>query len=250
VVTADQHATGIDRTRTNWGQVSPIAIARVRLAGLLVAALVVQTTIVPNFRVLGVCADLMLLCTVGAALAGGPELGALVGFVAGLMTDLFLQATPLGLSALSYSLVGYAVGSARGTVLQEGWLLAPGAAFVATAAGVVTFVIAGVMVGQSQLTRVGPLGIVKTATIVGILNAIVAVPVCWVVAWAAAGSNRSAPGAEVSAKVARRSSRLVAGGAVRISPGRISAARSSARSVRPTPRHARGAAIRRAARFR
>lgn len=195
---------------------SSVASSRARLAGLLIAALVVQTTLVPNVRILGVCADLMLLCTVGAALAGGAELGGFVGFSAGLLMDLFLQATPLGLSALSYCLIGYAVGSVQGTVLHAGRLLAPATAFVATAAGVVTFVITGVMVGQSQLTRVGPVGIVKTATIVGVLNAILAIPVCWVMAWAAAGSKRApSAGAEVSAKAARRSSRLVAGGSLR-----------------------------------
>ncbi len=195
---------------------SPEAAARLRLAAVLVVALILQTTLVPDLRILGVCADLMLLCTVCAALIGGPELGALVGFSSGLLADLFLATTPLGLSALTFCLVGYAIGSLRRTVLQEGWLLAPGTALVGSAAGVVAFVVAGVMVGQSQLTQMGPVEIVKTATLVGLMNALLSVPACRMLRWAALGpsdggsgwSGRSAPGAgEVSATAARHSAR-------------------------------------------
>lgn len=188
---------------------SPAWTVRVRLAGVLVGALILQTTVVPDLRILGVCPDLMLLCTVGAALVGGPEMGAGVGFAAGLMADLFLSTTPLGLTALAFSLVGYSVGTIRRTVLQEGWLLAPAAAFVASTAGVIVFVLAGVMVGQSELTRVGPLAIVKTALLVGAMNAVIAAPVCRLLGWAAAGSDRPRDSTnELSATVARRSSRL------------------------------------------
>jgi rod shape-determining protein MreD len=187
------------------------------LAAVLVVALILQTTLVPDLRIFGVCADLMLLCTVCAALIGGPQLGALVGFSAGVAADLFLATTPLGLSALTFCLVGYAIGSLRRTVLQEGWLLTPGTALVGSAAGVVAFVVAGVMVGQSQLTQMGPAAIVKTATLVGAMNALLSVPACRLVRWAALGpsggggtgrSARTALGAgEVSATAARHSSR-------------------------------------------
>ena len=181
-------------------------MARIRLAAVLVLALLLQTTVVPDLRVLGVCADLMMLCTVCAGLAGGPELGGVVGFGAGLMTDLFLTTTPLGLSALSFSVVGYGVGSLRRTVLQEGWLLAPAAALIGSSAGVVIFVLVGVMVGQSQLTSVGWTYIAKTALLVGLMNAVMATPVSRVVARAAAGARRGAPSNELSAGAARRGS--------------------------------------------
>jgi rod shape-determining protein MreD len=187
--------------------VSPSVAARLRVAGLLVVALVLQTSVVADFRILGACADLMLLCTVCAALVGGPELGGLVGFAAGFLADLFLTTTPVGLSALTFSVVGYAVGSIRGSVLQEGWLLAPATALVASAAGVIIFVLAGVMVGQSQLTSMGTVEIVKTATLVGIMNAIIAVPVCRVMGWAATGTPRAGvAGGEATASGGRRQS--------------------------------------------
>ncbi len=189
---------------------SPAVATRLRVAALLVLALLLQTTVVADLRILGVCADLMLLCTVSAAVVGGPELGGVVGFAAGLLADLFLVTTPLGLSALVFSLIGYGVGSIRGTVLQEGWFLAPATAFVASAAGVVTFVLAGVMVGQSQLTASGPVAIVKTALIVGVMNGIVAAPVTLLFAWAASGTKRSDGGADRSS-LARPTSATASG---------------------------------------
>jgi rod shape-determining protein MreD len=191
---------------------------------LLVLALVLQTTVVPDLRILGVCADLLLLCTVCAGLVGGPELGGQVGFAAGLLADLFLVTTPLGLSALAFSVVGYAVGSVRRTVLQEGWLLAPATALVASTAGVIIFVLTGAMIGQSQLTDIGPVDIVKTALLVGVMNAVIAAPVCRVVGWAASasqgspgsmgasfGSQRAGQaGSEISSTAARHSLRLAA----------------------------------------
>jgi rod shape-determining protein MreD len=189
---------------------SPEWSTRLRLALLLVGALLLQTTVVPDLRVLGVCPDLMLLCTVCAALVGGPELGSIVGFAAGLMADLFLSTTPLGLTALAFSVVGYSVGSIRRTVLQEGWLLAPAVGFVASAAGVAIFVLAGVLVGQSQLTRVGPIALVKTALLVGAMNAIIAAPVARLFGWAVSGSERPRDANnELSPTAARRSSRLL-----------------------------------------
>ncbi|MDQ1427991.1 MAG: rod shape-determining protein MreD [Acidimicrobiaceae bacterium] len=194
--------------------VSPAVATRLRVAALLVLALLLQTTVVADLRILGVCADMMLLCTVSAAVVGGPELGGVVGFAAGLLADLFLVTTPLGLSALVFSLIGYGVGSIRGTVLQEGWFLAPATAFVASAAGVVTFVLAGVMVGQSQLTAMGPVAIVKTALIVGVMNGIVAAPVTRLFAWAASGAKRSdggGSGGEMSSLATRQTSRMTSG---------------------------------------
>src|SRR6202011_5128239 len=136
-----------------------------------------QTTVVPDLRLGGVCPDLMLLIAVCAGLVGGPERGALFGFSAGLLSDLFLPTTPLGLSALAYCLIGFTVGTLQGSLLREGWLLAPLVALVGSAAGVVIFVVAGVTVGQSQLTGAGPVALAKTAAIVGVMNAVLAVPV-------------------------------------------------------------------------
>jgi cell shape-determining protein MreD len=162
--------------------VSPEIAARLRLSVLLLVSLLLQTTVVTDVRLRGSCADLMLLFGIGA------EMGAIAGFSAGLLIDLFLHSTPVGLSALTYCLVGFGVGAVRRAVFREGWLLPPAIALVASSAGVILFVIIGSMVGQSQLTAIGPRTIIQIAVIVGVMNAVLAVPVSHLVAWAATGS--------------------------------------------------------------
>ena len=53
-------------------------------------AILVQTTLGSDLRVVGVAPDLMVLLAICAGLAGGAEAGAWVGFWAGLIADLFL----------------------------------------------------------------------------------------------------------------------------------------------------------------
>ena len=60
------------------------------------------------------------------------ESGAWVGFWAGLLADLSLTATPLGLSALTYCLIGAAVGALRTGLLPESWVVIPAAAAMGT----------------------------------------------------------------------------------------------------------------------
>jgi rod shape-determining protein MreD len=167
---------------------SPETGARLRLSVLLLFALLLQTTIVPDLRLRGTNADVMLLFGICAGLAGGAEMGAIVGFSAGLLTDLFLQTTPVGLSALTYCLIGFGVGAVRRAVFREGWLLPPAIALVASSTGIVLFVVIGSVVGQSQLTAVGPRTIIQIAVIVGVMNAVLAVPLSRIIAWAASGS--------------------------------------------------------------
>ncbi len=172
--------------------VSPVK-ARLRLTVLLLVALVVQVTLASDLRIRGVAPDFLLLFTICAGLAGGSEVGATVGFAAGLLTDLFLHTTPLGLAALTYCLIGFAVGMLGRGVLRESRLLAPVVAAVASAAAVVAFVLIGVMVGQSQLSDLGPRRILETAVIVGLMNGVLAYPVARIVSWAcdASATTRS-----------------------------------------------------------
>jgi rod shape-determining protein MreD len=178
---------------------SPGILARLRLVGLLLVAILFQVTLASDLRIRGVAPDLMLLVTICAGMAGGSELGGTVGFAAGLLTDLFLQTTPLGLSALTYCLIGFAVGLLRRGVLRESRLLAPMIAGVASAAGVVLFVVIGAMVGQSQLSDLGPRRILETAIIVALMNVVLALPVARVVAWAVSGSGATAARTDNSA---------------------------------------------------
>ena len=90
-----------------------------RFALLVVLIVIVQVTVIPHLRVVGVVPDLGLVLAVAVAYRLGPEAGALTGFAAGFGYDLFLE-TPLALSALTYALTAYAIG-----VLRTGMMRAP-----------------------------------------------------------------------------------------------------------------------------
>lgn len=115
---------------------------------LLVAAL--HTAVLPHFRLFDVSGDVLLLVAIAGGLVSGPKRGAWVGFFAGLLADCFVR-TPFGLSALTYCLVGYGVGSLKAGVLQMSWWLPGFIIFVASAVGVVAFVGMGTIMGQEHL---------------------------------------------------------------------------------------------------
>ena len=92
-----------------------------RAALVLVVALLLQLTVVSDLRVAGAIGDLMLAVVVAAGMTGGADRGVVYGFAAGLLYDLTLD-TPFGLSALTYALVGYAVGLAGSALVRtSGW---------------------------------------------------------------------------------------------------------------------------------
>ena len=65
-----------------------------------------------------------LTVAVATGLVTGAEGGALMGFAVGMVADLFVQ-TPLGLSALTFSLVGFTVGSLQNSMLRTSRWIAP-----------------------------------------------------------------------------------------------------------------------------
>src|SRR5437868_12880721 len=92
--------------------------ARAKVPLVLLLFLIVELTVLDRLRVFGAGPDIMLLLAVVAGIVGGPRVGALFGFAAGIILDLFLE-TPMGLSALVFCLVGYSVGNIQGGVLRE-----------------------------------------------------------------------------------------------------------------------------------
>lgn len=82
---------------------------RAPLAALLATALVVHAAAAPHLAIRGLAPDALLVAVVAVAVGRGARAGAAFGFAAGLGGDLFL-ATPLGTSALAYTLLGHVVG--------------------------------------------------------------------------------------------------------------------------------------------
>ena len=126
---------------------------RFKVPVVFLLVFVLHSGVMASLRSAGLPNDLLLLLPISAAIVAGSERGALVGFIAGMLADLFLE-TPLGLSALTYSVVGFALGVLQGNVIRASWWIPPLTALIGSAAGMVLFALFGATVGQSHL--VGP----------------------------------------------------------------------------------------------
>jgi hypothetical protein len=82
------------------------------LGAVLLTGLVAHVGLAPHLAVRGAAPDVLLVAVVAVAVRRGARTGAGFGFAAGLGADLFLT-TPLGTSALAYTLVGHASGRCR-----------------------------------------------------------------------------------------------------------------------------------------
>lgn len=142
----------------------------------------IHTAVAPQLRFFGVAADVMLLLAIAAGIAAGADRGAALGFGAGLLADCFLQ-TPFGLSALTYSLVAYGVGTFQSTILHTGRWIPMLTTLVASALGVALFALLGLVLGQDHLVSAR---LVVVAGMVGVLNALISPVAVRLLRWAVA----------------------------------------------------------------
>ena len=161
---------------------------RLRLPIMFLAALLLQTTVLARMRVWGVMPDFMLLVAVAGGIAAGASRGATLGFASGMLIDLFLP-TPLGLSALVFTLVGYGVGVANTGVLRSAWYIPVLTAGGASVAGVALYALVGSVLGERMIN--GHLATI--AFVVGVSNAVLAPVAVRFVDWSlgSLGSQRS-----------------------------------------------------------
>ena len=157
-----------------------------RLSLVVVVLLTVQTTWLADLRPFGETGDLLLLLAIAAGMAGGPQRGAAVGFIAGMAMDLVLL-TPFGLSSLTYLAVGYVVGMVHDGVLRSAPWIPVLVTFLASVVGVVFFVVLGQLVGQQFRVPNLPRIVLVTAG----LNTVLAFPALFVARWIEkAGADR------------------------------------------------------------
>jgi rod shape-determining protein MreD len=160
-----------------------LADLRLRLPLALVIALVLHTTVLAQVRIFGVMPDVMLLLAVVAGLEAGPGYGATMGFVSGMLSDLLLP-TPLGLSALVFTVVGYVVGVTKGGLLRSTWWFPVAVALVASAAGQALFALIGTVIGEEGLLNRHLTAII---IVVAVTNAILAMPFLRLARWSLVG---------------------------------------------------------------
>lgn len=161
---------------------------RLKVPLLLFLALTLNHSLLADARIREVRPDAMLLVAVAAGIVGGSERGALVGFLAGLLADL-PASTPLGLSALTFCVVGFAVGALQSSLIRSAWWIPPLTVLVATAAGVLLYALMGAIIGRSHFLRPE---LLVVAAGVGAMNMVLSLVVVPAVSWAmAAGPDRS-----------------------------------------------------------
>jgi rod shape-determining protein MreD len=131
---------------------------------VVVVCVVLQTTLFTHLQIDGVAPDLGLVAVLAVAYEDGPDSGAIFGFIMGLAVDLFLT-TPLGLSALSFALTGYAVGVFQAGMVRSTPWLAPILGGIGGLFGGLVFITAGAVVGQSGMLSTDSLRIVLIAAV-------------------------------------------------------------------------------------
>jgi len=119
-------------------------------AGLVVAAAVIQVSVLTRLPLPGATADLVLLVLIGIALARGPLTGALAGFGAGLVLDLMPPADhAVGRYAFVLCLAGYLLGQLGPRIFGSTFGLMVLSALTATGT-FLAFVVIGALTGDPR----------------------------------------------------------------------------------------------------
>lgn len=91
------------------------------LAAVLVAGLLLESTVFASWRLAGARPDLLVIAVVAVAMGAGPVEGATFGFCAGLLADLlFGESQSVGVTALAYTAIGFAIGALEPYVTSSG----------------------------------------------------------------------------------------------------------------------------------
>lgn len=135
---------------------------------VVLTALVMQSTLFAQVKLGGVKPDLVYLVSVALAFLEGPSSGAMAGFAGGMAED-FLLNQPKGITALTLTLVGYAVGSIRQYIVTPSPLLPVALVGAATFAGVLFNELVAFLLGQLD---VGAGYVLRVAILTAIYNAI------------------------------------------------------------------------------
>ena len=118
---------------------------------VLIILLILQLEIFASVRFFGVMPEIMLGAAVVSGWHGGPIEGAFVGFISGFLIDLYLP-TPLGLSALTYALVGYLLGIISELIAEDVERIVRSViSLVGVVLGLVVFVLFGELIAEPNL---------------------------------------------------------------------------------------------------
>jgi rod shape-determining protein MreD len=154
-------------------------MARVGMVALvLVTAAIVQTALLPHVPLGGFTPDLLLLTTAAFAMRDGAATGVRVGFAAGLLSDLLLHQSAIGLTALVFVGIGYTVGLARPYLAPESVTAPVLLAFLSGLIGIAGFGTLSRLLGDERYTLEL---VVTNSLVVAVLNTLLSPVVVGVV---------------------------------------------------------------------
>jgi rod shape-determining protein MreD len=155
------------------------------LAAVILSALLLQSTIFAEINLLGAKPELMYLITIAFGMLEGPSSGAITGFVGGMAQDFLLDA-PKGITALTLTLLGYAIGMARQFIVSPSPVMPVVLVGFGTFAGVLFYGVVSFLLGQLDSTW---LYLLRIAVLSAIYNAILTPLVFPIMRRAAEGSR-------------------------------------------------------------
>jgi rod shape-determining protein MreD len=134
---------------------------------IILTALLLQSTVFAQVRLGGATPELIYLVTIVIAMLEGPASGAATGFAGGMALD-FLLNHPKGITALTLTLLGYAVGALRQYIVTPSALLPVLLVGGGTAGGVlfhglVRFLLGKLPLGVGYLLRIAVLSALYNA---------------------------------------------------------------------------------------
>jgi len=151
-----------------------------RVSLVCVLALSLQLTVFVDVRIAGVAPELLAMVAILAGYFGGPQRGQSVAFVAGLLWDIYLP-THLGVSALIFAVVAYAIGSLEAGLFHDSRSQQAAVVTLATIVVVVAYALSNEILGVRGLLD---LHLLKVAAVAGLLNGVLSLAAAPVVRWA------------------------------------------------------------------
>jgi rod shape-determining protein MreD len=135
---------------------------------VVLTALLLQTTLFAHFKLGGAKPELVYMVTIILAFLEGPTSGTVAGFVGGMAED-FLLNQPKGITALTLTLVGYAVGTLRQYITTPSPVLPILLVGGATTLGILFWGLVSFLLGQFPL---GAGFLTRMALLSGLYNAV------------------------------------------------------------------------------
>ena len=143
---------------------------------LAILAVILQTTVFDRYvDPFGVSPDFVLLVVIASSFQVAEEAALVVGFSAGLLTDL-LGNTLLGIWALVLTVAGYSAARIRPRI-EGNVVLALGAVFGLTIGAELLFAVLGTLFGQEVFSDTGVLKKVLLAAVYNVILALVVLPI-------------------------------------------------------------------------